>query len=117
MGKVDKKLDAAKENDRAGQIYNRVMSNTFHVAIQKGRIVGRMEAAGKSVEEIAKAVSVPVESVIVGRMEAAGKSVEEIAKAVSVPVESVKKMLEEDPNQYINKWHEEVSSEKEGTKS
>ena len=91
MGKVDKKLDAAKENDRAGQIYNRVMSNTFHVAIQKGRIVGRMEAAGKSVEEI--------------------------AKAVSVPVESVKKMLEEDPNQYINKWHEEVSSEKEGTKS
>ena len=91
MGKVDKKLDAAKENDRAGQIYNKVMSNTFHVAIQKGRIVGRMEAAGKSVEEI--------------------------AKAVSVPVESVKKMLEEDPNQYINKWHEEVSSEKEGTKS
>lgn len=82
MGKVDKKLDAAKENDRAGQIYNRVMSNTFHVAIQKGRIVGRMEAAGKSVEEI--------------------------AKAVSVPVESVKKMLEEDPNQYIDKWHADV---------
>lgn len=87
MGKVDKKLNAAKENDRAGQIYNRVMSNTFHVAIQKGRIVGRMEAAGKSVEEI--------------------------AQAVSVPVESVKKMLEEDPNQYINKWHEEISSAEE----
>lgn len=86
MGKVDKKLDAAKENDRAGQIYNRVMSNTFHVAIQKGRIVGRMEAAGKSVEEI--------------------------ARAVSVPVESVKKMLEEDPNQYIDRWHEEVKDEK-----
>ena len=82
MSKVDKKLNAAKENDRAGQIYNRVMSNTFHVAIQKGRIVGRMEAAGKSVEEI--------------------------ARAVSVPVESVKKMLEEDPNQYINKWHADV---------
>lgn len=86
MGKVDKKLEAAKENDRAGQIYNRVMSNTFHVAIQKGRIVGRMEAAGKSVEEI--------------------------AKAVSVPVESVKKMLEEDPMQYITQWHEEVSENK-----
>lgn len=85
MGKVDKKLDAAKENDRAGRIYNRVMSNSFHVAIQKGRIMGRMEAAGKSVEEI--------------------------AEAVSVPVESVKKMMEEDPNQYIMKWHEEVSSE------
>ncbi len=86
MGKVDKKLDAAKENDRAGQIYNKVMSNVFHVAIQKGRIVGRMESAGKSVEEI--------------------------AKAISVPVKSVKKMMEEDPNQYINKWHEDVSEEK-----
>ena len=86
MSKVDKKLNAAKENDRAGQIYNRVMSNTFHVAIQKGRIVGRMEAAGKTVEEI--------------------------ANAVSVPVESVKKMLDEDPNQYIDRWHEEVSEDK-----
>ena len=84
MGKVDKKLNSAKENDRAEKIYNRVMSNSFHVAIQKGRIMGRMEAAGKSVEEI--------------------------AKEVSVPVESVKKMMEEDPNQYIRKWHEEVSN-------
>lgn len=84
MGKVDKKLNAAKENDKASKIYNRVMSNSFHVAIQKGRIMGRMEAAGKTVEEI--------------------------AKAVSVPVESVKKMMEEDPNQYIMKWHEEVSN-------
>ncbi len=84
MGKVDKKLNAAKENDRAGKIYNRVMSNSFHVAIQKGRIMGRMEAAGKTIEEI--------------------------AEAVSVPVESVKKMIEEDPNQYIRKWHEEVSN-------
>jgi len=84
MGKVDKKIEKAKENDRAGQIYNRVMSNTFHVAIQKGRIMGRMEEAGKSVEEI--------------------------AKVISVPVESVKKMIEEDPIQYIMKWHEEVSN-------
>ena len=89
MGKVDKKLNAAKESKAAEKIYNRVMSNSFHVAIQKGRIMGRMEAAGKSVEEI--------------------------AKAVSVPVESVKKMMEEDPNQYIMKWHEEVSNE-EGNK-
>jgi len=82
MAKVDKKLAAAKESDAAKQIYNRVMSNSFHVAIQKGRIMGRMEAAGKTVEEI--------------------------AKAVSVPVESVKKMMEEDPTLYVSKWHAEV---------
>ena len=86
MGKIDKKLDAAKESETAKKIYNRVMSNSFHVAIQKGRIMGRMEAAGKSVEEI--------------------------AEAVNVPVDSVKKMMEEDPMQYIIQWHEKVSEDK-----
>lgn len=86
MGKVDKKLDAAKESEAAKKIYNRVMSNSFHVAIQKGRIMGRMEAASKSVEEI--------------------------AEAVNVPVDSVKKMFEEDPAIYISQWHAEVEEEK-----
>ena len=91
MGKVDKKLDAVKESDRAGQIYNRVMSNTFHVAIQKGRIVGRMEREGKTVEEI--------------------------AHVISVPVESVKKMLDEDPEQFITQWHNEVKEENKNEKN
>jgi predicted transposase YdaD len=80
MSKVDKKIDDAKKESEA--IYNRVMSRTFHVAIQKGRIMGRMEAQGKSAEDI--------------------------SKAVNVPVESVEKMLNEDPNQYIATWHNEV---------
>lgn len=87
MGKVDKKLDAAKENNAASKIYNRVMSQSFHVAIQKGRIMGRLEAQGKTAEEI--------------------------AEVVNVPVDSVKKMLEEDPNTFISRWHQEAEENKQ----
>ena len=40
-----------------------LLSYFMHISIQKGRVMGRMEMDGKSVEEIANAVKAPLDAV------------------------------------------------------
>lgn len=80
MAKVDKKLAEAKQE--AEKITSRIMAQGFHVAIQKGRIAGRMEAEGKTAAEI--------------------------AKVLDIPEASVQRILDEDPMAVIASYYEKV---------
>ena len=40
-----------------------LLSYFMHISVQKGRVMGRMEMDGKTVEEIANAVNAPIDAI------------------------------------------------------